>query len=210
MDKIFICAEGTSNKFWGYKVSGLTVTCKWGRLGTAGQLKNFSFDSQYDLDKFIGDKTNEKLDKGYEEKSPEQLELETVVAQTIGVGNKLERIHFVQVKGKKMTILDPKKDKKILHDPNMQPLVYALISGRRKDKDDWDSAPSREFLLSLNDAKIIKTDVGVNNIHFSGAFLSAGDRRETLVIESELPVDVNDEAQAMSQAVGQCIGKLLL
>src|SRR5882672_249694 len=135
MDKIYICNDGTSNKFWGYKVKGLVVTCKWGRLGTTGQQKDFPFSDQWDLDKFIADKTDEKLDKGYEEKSPEQLELETTVAKTIGVGNKLERIHFVQVKNKKITILDPKKDKKILHDPSIQPLVYALVSGRRKDKD---------------------------------------------------------------------------
>jgi predicted DNA-binding WGR domain protein len=212
MDKIFICKDATSNKFWGYKIKGLTVTCKWGRLGTAGQQKDFKFDAQCELDKYVEDKTDEKIGKGYEEHSPEQLELETVVAQTIGVGNKIEKIAFVQLTEAKrpngvrkyITVLDPKKDRKILHDPNIQPLVYALISGRRKDKEDDYSAPSREFLLSLNDAKIIKTGSMSSTADFSN------DYRECLVVESELPVEINDEAQEMSKAVGACIGKLLL
>lgn len=201
MDKIFICTEDTSNKFWGYKVNGMTVTCKWGRLGTAGQSKDFNFKNQYDLDEFIEDKTEEKINKGYEEKSPEQLELETTVAQTIGVGHKIEKIAFAKVTGtnkKKINILDPKRDKKLLHDPNMQPMVYAVISGRRKDKEDYD-IPTREFLLSLNDAKVVKTD-----------FADRWNDDDPITIESELPVEINDEAQTMAKAVGACIGKLLL
>lgn len=202
MDKIFICTEDTSNKFWGYKVNGLTVTCKWGRLGTAGQQKDFKFKDQYDLDEFVEDKTEEKVNKGYVEKSPEQLELETVVAQTIGVGNKIEKIAFAKVTGtgakKKISILDPKRDRKLLHDPNMQPMVFAVISGRRKDKESYD-IPTREFLLSLNEAKIIKTD-----------FEDRWNDEDPITVESELPVEINDEAQAMAKAVGACIGKLLL
>ena len=207
MDKIFICTEDTSNKFWGYKVNGLTVTCKWGRLGTAGQQKDFSFKSQYDLDEFIEDKTEEKVNKGYEEKSPEQLDLETTVAKTIGVGNKIESIHFVQLNErgnrKSITILDPKKDRKILHDPNMKPMVWAMLSGRRKDKDSYE-VPVREFLLSLDEAKIVKTGSTSSIADFSV------DYRDVRTIESELPVDINDDAQAMAKAVGECIGKLLL
>lgn len=213
MDKIFICAEGSSNKFWGYKVKGLTVTCKWGRLGTAGQQKDFKFDDQYDLDTFIADKSDEKVGKGYVEKSPEQLELETAVAKTIGVGSRIDKLAFVQLSesrrnngkvNKHITILDPKKDRKILHDPNIQPLVYARVLGRRKDKEDDYSMPVREFLLSLKEAKIIKTGSCSQVTEWSA------DQREVLDIESELPVEVSDEAHQMSQAVGECIGKLLL
>ena len=197
MDKIFICTEDTSNKFWGYKVNSLVVTCKWGRLGTAGQTKDFPFASQSKLDKFIESKTEEKLNKGYEERSPEKLELETVVAQAIGVGNKIERIAFVQANKKKLKILDPKRDRKTLHDPTMQPMVYAMISGRRGK--DSDEIPQREFLLGLNEAKVIKT----SSNHWNW-------EEHDLLIESELPVEISDEAQAMAQAVGSCIGKLLL
>lgn len=202
MDKIFICKDDTSNKFWGYKINGMTVTCKWGRLGTAGQSKDFSFKTQYDLNEFVNDKTEEKTNKGYDEMSPEQLELETTVAQTIGVGNKIEKISFAQLVGtgpkKKISLLDPKRDRKLLHDPSMQPMVYAVISGRRKDKESYE-IPIREFLLSMNDAKVIKTNYG-GHIY----------ENDKITIESELPVEINDEAQVMAKAVGACIGKLLL
>lgn len=209
MDKIFICTEDTSNKFWGYKVNGLTVTCKWGRLGTAGQSKDFKFKNQMDLDEFVEDKTEEKLGKGYDERSPEQLELETAVAQTIGVGNKVERIHFVQLhesRGRKsITILDPKRDRKILHDPNIQPMVYAQISGRRKDKDSYE-IPVKEFLLTLNEAKVVKTGSTSTVADWSGKY----DDHEVRIVESELPASIDDGIDAMAKAVGACIGKLLL
>lgn len=198
MDKIFICTDGTSNKFWGYKIKGMTVTCKWGRLGTAGQSKDFSFKDQYDLDEFIEDKTEEKLNKGYEERSPEQLELETTVAQTIGVGNKVEEIAFALRTKNTIKLLDAKRDRKQLHDPTLQPLVYARVSGRRKDKDSYE-VPITEFLLSLNEAKVISTDRG----DYSGL-------TEKLTIQSELPAEITDETKALAQAAGACIGKLLL
>lgn len=197
MDKILICSEDTSNKFWGYKnealpLGGFKVTCSWGRVGTAGQSKVFTFPNQWDADSFVLDKMEEKMAKGYTETTKEQLDLQITVAQTIGVGNKIDKLIFVKREVNKLVALDPKK----LHDPGIEPMVYAKILGRRVKEDYGTAVPTREFLLGLKDAKVIRTTTEWP----SG----------TPEIQSELPVEINDEYKQMSDAVGSCIGKLLL
>ncbi len=57
--------EGTSNKFWEITQEGVTVTVRWGKVGTAGQSTTKTFGSAAEAkkehDKLVGEKTR----KGY-------------------------------------------------------------------------------------------------------------------------------------------------
>jgi uncharacterized protein (TIGR02996 family) len=59
--------EGTSNKFWELDLDGSAYTLRWGRIGSSGQEKSFTFPStlkaKSEADKLIA----EKKKKGYEE-----------------------------------------------------------------------------------------------------------------------------------------------
>lgn len=59
--------EGTSNKFWEIDLDGSAYTLRWGRIGTSGQEKAFTFPStlkaKTEADKLIA----EKKKKGYQE-----------------------------------------------------------------------------------------------------------------------------------------------
>jgi predicted DNA-binding WGR domain protein len=41
----FELVEGSSSKFWQVELSGSSFTVTWGRIGTAGQTQEKSFDS---------------------------------------------------------------------------------------------------------------------------------------------------------------------
>ena len=57
--------EGTSNKFWDITHDGVTVTVRWGKVGTAGQSNTKTFasaaEAKKEHDKLVGEKTR----KGY-------------------------------------------------------------------------------------------------------------------------------------------------
>jgi len=64
-------SEGHS-KFWHGKLvhlatGGAVVMCQWGRLGTTGQSKDFTFSSPRKAREFLDAKCLEKLGRGYEE-----------------------------------------------------------------------------------------------------------------------------------------------
>lgn len=57
--------EGTSSKFWDVTLEGVTVTVRWGKVGTAGQSNTKTFasaaEAKKEHDKLVGEKTR----KGY-------------------------------------------------------------------------------------------------------------------------------------------------
>lgn len=59
--------EGTSSKFWEIRMSGSTVTVKFGRIGTVGQEKPKEFPSPAAAKRYYDDLILEKTKKGYEE-----------------------------------------------------------------------------------------------------------------------------------------------
>ena len=152
MDKIFICKEESSNKFWGYikDTNTFKVEVKWGRLGLEGQKQTKSFADSWDRDKFIGDKISDKLNGGYKEVTAEEYEIQTKIAQTLGVGYKIDEIFFVQDDGVYLSEIN----KKDLHSPNIKPKVFAKVVGR-KNKDS-DEIPIIQFLFDVNSAFRIK------------------------------------------------------
>lgn len=62
----FEIREGSSNKFWEISLEGTTFTTKWGRIGTNGQAKTQSFDSEEAAKKEHDKLVREKENKGYE------------------------------------------------------------------------------------------------------------------------------------------------
>ncbi|MBZ4412373.1 WGR domain-containing protein [Myxococcus faecalis] len=58
--------EGSSSKFWEIKLEGDSFTTRWGRIGTDGQEKTQSFDSDEKAQKEYDKLVREKEKKGYE------------------------------------------------------------------------------------------------------------------------------------------------
>lgn len=96
-DKVtYICSEGTSNKFWEYEiVDEKTVRICWGRVGLAGQQQVKKLTSSYARDRFIDEKTSEKIGKGYQLVTEEKKQQETEIAQTLGFRYKIQRLEFI-------------------------------------------------------------------------------------------------------------------
>lgn len=193
MDKIFICKEESSNKFWGYTKDPNTfkVEVKWGRLGLEGQKQVKSFNDSWDRDKFIGDKVSDKLHGGYKEVTAEEFEIQTKIAQTLGVGYKIDEIFFVQDDGLYLGEIS----KKDLHSPNIKPKVYAKVVGR-KNKDS-DEIPIINFLFDVNSAFRIK----LSGTHPARARMSTFSREQ---------IQSGDEYEELAAAVGEVIGRVLL
>jgi DNA ligase 1 len=67
--RYFEFVEGASSKFWSIVMNGNDVIVRYGRIGTAGQEKSKSFTSQSAARKYYDDIIEEKVGKGYSEKS---------------------------------------------------------------------------------------------------------------------------------------------
>lgn len=77
--KYFEFAEGESNKFWEIKVVDNTVTVRFGRLGTEGQVKPKTFSSAEVALEYAIEITDEKIENGYVEKSARKAPVATAV-----------------------------------------------------------------------------------------------------------------------------------
>lgn len=68
------CIAGSARKFWTIEIaeaaSLVTVRTTWGRIGTEGQSKTFTFASTFAAAQFASKKTTEKLGKGYRRQPP--------------------------------------------------------------------------------------------------------------------------------------------
>lgn len=63
------CTKNKHNKEWSAERKNQTsVICKWGKIGSTLQSKEISFSTVEDLTRFLNDKIDEKLKKGYESK----------------------------------------------------------------------------------------------------------------------------------------------
>jgi DNA ligase-1 len=63
----FEFSDGSSNKFWEISHCGNVVSVKFGRIGTAGQIKDKAFSSTADAQRYHNELIQEKLNKGYVE-----------------------------------------------------------------------------------------------------------------------------------------------
>ena len=63
----FTCTEGNSNKFWEIEITGKNFTVTYGRLGTEGQSKTKTFDTEEKCQKEANRLIAEKTKKGYKE-----------------------------------------------------------------------------------------------------------------------------------------------
>lgn len=61
----FELVDGTSNKFWEIDVEGEAYTVRYGRIGTDGQTKTKTFDSEVEAQKAADKAIGQKVKKGY-------------------------------------------------------------------------------------------------------------------------------------------------
>jgi predicted DNA-binding WGR domain protein len=183
VDKIFVSKEEASNKFWGYtrNDNDMTVTAHWGRLGLEGQQKVHPFHGTYDVDNFIFSKTREKLRGGYSEVTPEQYEVEVAMAKTVGVGQKVDQLLFVEDRGSTLTPLDATK----LHNPDLKPYVYAKLIGILKDG----VRPVKEFIFTPTESFTVRTN-------------------SSFQIITKTKIDGGEDAK-MAAAVEEVVGRVL-
>ncbi len=109
----YINRTGNSNKMWKYTfLPNSAARIEWGRIGLEGQEQIKEFGSDWERDRAIQKLVGEKLRKGYEESSEQDLRAEVKTAQTIGHKNKIARLEWVSLKGRIMSVLsdyDPSK-----------------------------------------------------------------------------------------------------
>ena len=90
---LYLNQEGSSNKFWSYKIKGDTITYKWGRVGTDGEVLLEAYSPSK-----LAKKIASKLKKGYVEVDDKKLEKEKNLAEGLGFRAKINDIKFVSVK----------------------------------------------------------------------------------------------------------------
>jgi len=57
--------SGYTSKFWNTWTHGKNLVCQWGKIGTDGQIRTWSFHSAYAATAKMYDKVDSKLRKGY-------------------------------------------------------------------------------------------------------------------------------------------------
>lgn len=192
-EKIYICKEDTSNKYWGYDkaANSHTVNCWWGRLGTDGTITPKSFTNSWKLDSWLASKLSEQFGKGYKEVTSEEFELQMSIARELGVGSKIEEMKLVSGEGDVLRTVTPKE----LHQPGIKPLVYARVVGRRSAGDD--TIPVTTFLFDVNAAYRIKAEWTSRN-------------QNALTVVNKDKIEPGDDCEKLASAVGAVIGKVLL
>ncbi len=106
---LYLNQVGSSNKFWRYEINGKSITYKWGRVGTDGDVLTEILDNRK-----LQKKISEKLKKGYTLIDEGKLEKEEEVANKLGLRTKISSIDFVsmaqksgEVKTKLLSEYDP-------------------------------------------------------------------------------------------------------
>lgn len=95
-EEIYVCKEGSSNKFWSHTITGNSVLIKWGRLGLAGESQVKEFPTASALQRFLDGKIKEKVKKGYTKTTMEEKKAEEKTAQQLGHQYKINLIKWVE------------------------------------------------------------------------------------------------------------------
>ena len=130
-----INTDGKHNKFWSAEVdSDHTVTCKWGRLGTNGQQKQHSHESEWAAQNFVDNKMRAKKRKGYQEVDDASYDLHVFRGQLVGAGAKISEIFWVKRdKVKSSHQLYTSVEAEEMYSPDYEPTIYAKceFTGKR-------------------------------------------------------------------------------
>jgi len=190
---IYVNTLGTSNKFWIYESNSNThVTIKWGRIGSIGQSQIKQFYNKYKMDSFIETKVAEKINEGYKQVSDDEFAIHTKIAEAIGTGVKIDRVFFVEERGNWLNKLDGKK----LHDPNIKPLLYVRIVGRKTANAD---TPIVNMLINVDDAFVLNnSECEIFNFKL--------DNFESLKFTNKVPITINSEYYKLFQSISSKIG----
>lgn len=204
--KIYICQEDSSNKFWRYEETGTSVKIQWGRLGLKGQEQVKDFHSTYQMQDFLEKKVSEKINGGYKEVTPEEYEVLASMAETIGTGCKIDEMVFVRWWKSTTNQLGKLEHLSIkeLHKPDVEPLVYARVVGRRRPNEE--EPPVIELLIDTDGAYAITT--AYKNTY--GRHQTIGKGTYDLPLCAVEDVKPGHDYEKLVAAVGQCITKMLL
>lgn len=141
---IYKCQTEQHNKWWEYQINGLTVTYRWSRIGATkidSTVKTFS--SSAAMHAHIAAKVREKEGKGYVLSDAEDLANEFKTAQALGVENKIQRLLWVDRKGKRLNKINA-------YDPDRYIFVEILNS--------WSKAVTR-LLLSRTQSWVLEGSI---------------------------------------------------
>ena len=159
----YINKTAQHNKFWEYVVSGLTVTVKYGRVGSTTRTKIHNLGSSYEVQAWIDKTVRGKLKKGYILSTTKELKQESQTAKMLGIQYKISRMLFVSQKGKKLTRIsgyDPKK------------YVYVeILNSWKKDKTRLLLSKTESFLLTGSVIESGRTITYGNKSATSGKFV---------------------------------------
>ena len=127
---MWVCTNGSRNKFWTYEIQGSAVTTRYGRLGLTGQSSTKTLNSTYEAGSFAQNKVWEKQRKGYKQVPEEEFNLLRLQAEILGSGNKAEGAYIVQHSSRKNQMSEVKE--KVLYDPNFEPNILLVVRLRTK------------------------------------------------------------------------------
>lgn len=130
---VAIHVDGTHYKFWKYDVvtsgNSHVLKCSWGRLGTSGQEKQFTYSAEYLA---IGEgraKLDEKRRKGYRVVSPAELEVFNQRGALVGAGTKVDRLMFAKRSGPtSYTTISDEIANTVLADPKVEPAIWVVLT----------------------------------------------------------------------------------
>lgn len=157
-EKIVICQEGPSNKFWAahYDEATKTVHIRWGRIGQSGQTQEKSFESEYAAANFIDTKYREKARKNYKKIDKTQFDKLCIEAAIIGTANKCEQMRWVEIKDiDKLKFVDCTEAR--LQDPQCVPGIVITA----KTKKVYDGQTTLNILFTFDNSYDLNNNTAI-------------------------------------------------
>ena len=174
-EKILIHQSEEHNKFWaaGWDEQTNQVHVRWGRIGTKGQSKDHSFDSQYTAVRFIETKFSEKRRKGYTGKLNDtditQAALDRLNAEAaiVGTQNKCHSFQWVELvtTGNAIDFHEINEDR--LYDPACNPGILVVFETRKEidNRDRFTFLFTLEKTYDVRDSKRATENILVGSGH---------------------------------------------
>ena len=174
-EKILIHQSEEHNKFWaaGWDDQTNQVHVRWGRIGTKGQSKDHSFESQFEAVRFIETKFGEKRRKGYAGKlngmdiTQAALDRLNTEAAIVGTQNKCHSFKWVELVASGNTIDFHEINEDRLYDPSCNPGILVVFETRKEidNRDRFTFLFTLETTYDVRDSNRATEDMLVSSGH---------------------------------------------
>ena len=174
-EKILIHQSEEHNKFWaaGWDDQTNQVHVRWGRIGTKGQSKDHSFESQFEAVRFIEKKFGEKRHKGYAGKlngmdiTQAALDRLNTEAAIVGTQNKCHSFKWVELVASGNTIDFHEINEDRLYDPSCNPGILVVFETRKEidNRDRFTFLFTLETTYDVRDSNRATEDMLVSSGH---------------------------------------------